>query len=70
MEIETILSKQEVTDWCEENGYVLVKKRKEMIEPEIIKKLSEKVCYIENGKYVGKHRQGQIAFSRFLVITY
>jgi len=70
MEVETLIDYNEVIEWCKENDYVLVKKRKNTLKIETVIEIAENACLLEKGDSTSGRRFGQLSFSKYLAATY
>ncbi len=70
LEIETEIDLKTVLDWCEENSYVLVKKRKPPLQLETVIEIAEKACYLHKDESKDKTRTGSNPFAKYLATTY
>lgn len=60
--------KQQVKDWCEENGYALVDINRYDLEPEVVFKIATEATYAYK---IDEHTRAQeVAFARFLAASY
>lgn len=70
MQTETMIDYNEVINWCKENNYVLVRKRKKQLDFKTVIEIAENACSIEKGGSTSGRRFGQLPFSRYLAATY
>lgn len=60
----------EILDWCAENNYTLIKKKKHRFDFETIKRIAENSVGIPEGTLTNNTRREENVFGRYLVISY